>query len=893
MIVHTRLSLEEVVKAPLSFALIKILGVMLLVISLHSNSVLANEKVRFSIPKTSADVALKLYAQQAKRQVLYPFDLVTKYQANGLKGLYRPDTALTKLFEGTGLYAFVDNNNNLVVRLATSEEQKMSIRKKRWGLAAAFSTLFTANSIIAQEGSLLEEVVVTARKVEENLQETPVAVSAFTEQAIERRMLMTTEDLGRVTPNLQFKSHAPLSGNGSAAQVFIRGVGQSDASGGVDPGVGIYIDDVYMGRSVGGVMGFRDIANVQVLRGPQGTLFGRNTIGGAVLLSTRTPGDEFAGSVKISMGDDSLREIFGAVDLPFSDQVAARISYGARERDGYVERRFDGIDLGNEDTYTLNGSLHVDVNDSLNIVLRGDYTEEDENGSPFVFAAINENAAFPAYQSVNAGCPGATFPPPSVPTGVNDVRCANNETWNLGPFTNGGTTKAESTVENKGFSLTTNWEVNDSISLKYIVADRTLKWSGSRDADNTALPILSTQYESEAEQTSHELQMIIEGERYSGVTGIFFFDEKVDDFLLVPFGPPGPPAGIVPVDYQRAILDNESVAFFTNWTFDITDTLSISAGARRTEEDKTMEVIAASAGVTPVPIPEPLVFAEPTTNLNVPRGPHDNSFNEDTFSLSFQWAVSDTINTYFSWSEGFKSGGFNQRYNVPAGGTPFTDVVQFLPEFVTSYEIGVKADLSDSLRLNAAIFNSDYEDMQLTYRVGIVPLLFNAGKASIDGLEIELSYSPNANFIIEGSLGYLDDKVESVSVIPGASTTFGPGSDLPFTPDISANVSSSYRFNLGDNWGLTPRLEVAYTSEQYFDTANTNEVAQSNAETITNFSLRLDDNDDTWNVVLGVENLTDELYPVAGNSSLSTGSGYAEIVYTRPRNYYLSASYNF
>jgi iron complex outermembrane receptor protein len=867
---------------------------ILFVIILHSTQVLASDKVQFSIPKTSADVALKLFAQQAKRQVLYPYDVVSKYQVGGLNGLYHPNQGLIELFKGTELHAFVDNNNNLVVRVATKEEQKMSKTKKRWGLAALFSALFSANAVVAQEGSLLEEVVVTARKVEENLQETPVAVSAFTEQAIERRMLMTTEDLGRVTPNLQFKSHAPLSGNASAAQVFIRGVGQSDASGGVDPGVGIYIDDVYMGRSVGGVMGFRDIANVQVLRGPQGTLFGRNTIGGAVLLSTQEPGDEYGGSIKVSVGDDSLREIFGAVDLPFSEQVAARLSYGSRQRDGYVERIADGIDLGNDDSYTFNGSLHIDVNDSVNVIVRGDYTEEDENGSPFVFAAINENAPFPAYQSVNAGCPGATFPPPSVPAGVNDVRCANNETWDLGPYTNGGTTKAESSVENKGFSITTNWEINDTVSFKYVGADRTLEWAGSRDADNTALQILSTQYESEAEQTSHEFQVLVEGERISGVAGIFLFEEKVDDFLLVPFGPPGPPPTIVPVDYQRAILDNESIAYFTNWTFDINDLVSVSFGARRTEEDKEMEVIAASAGVAPLPITEFLSFDEPPASAyNVPRGPHENSFDADTYSLSVQWAVTDSINAYASWSEGFKSGGFNQRYNRAAGDPPFPDVFEFDPEYVTSYELGLKADLTDSLRLNAAIFSSEYEDMQLTYRVGIVPLLFNAGEATIDGAEIELSYSPNANFIIESSLGYLDDSVDSVSVIPGANTTFGPGSDLPFTPDISANISSSYRFNVGDDWGLTPRLELAYTSEQYFDTANTEEVAQTSGETITNFSLRLDDNDDTWNVVLGVENLTDETYPVAGNSSLSTGSGYAEIVYTRPRNYYLSATYNF
>lgn len=736
---------------------------------------------------------------------------------------------------------------------------------------------------------LIEEIVVTARKVEENLQDTPVAVSAFTEEAMERRMLFSTGDLGRVTPNLQFKSYGPLSGNSSAAQIYIRGIGQSDASGGVDPGVGLYIDGVYMGRSVGGVMDFRDIANVQVLRGPQGTLFGRNTIGGAVLLTTAKPGDEFGGKIKVGMGEDGLKELFGAVDLPFSDSMAARISYGSRKRDGYVDRIFDGEDLGNEDTYTVNGALHWDVIEDVGVVLRADYTEEDENGSPFVFAAINENAAFPAYQSRNAGCPGATFPPPSVPAGIVDQRCANNATWNLGPYTNGGNTKAESNLKNDGFSLTVDWSITNALSLKYIGADRTLKWFGSRDADNTFLTILSTQYDSKADQSSHELQALFNNDGFNGVVGVFFFDEKVHDFLLVPFGPPGPPAGIVPVDYQDARLENESIAYFTNWSMHLTDAWSVSAGARYTQEDKTMKLIATSAGTVPLPVPDDLSFDVPSPPYNVPYGPHKQDFDATTFSLGSQYRFNDNIMAYLSWSEGFKSGGFNQRYNdVPPGGEP----IPFDSEEATTIELGVKSDIGDSWRVNGALFSTKYKNMQLTYRVGIVPILFNAGESSINGAELEFTFAPNAEFILEGSIGYLDDSIDSVSDIPGAEATLGPDNDLPFTPEITANLGTGYTFDVGSVL-LTPRLDVAYVASQYFDAANTDVVAQTDGETMTNFSLRLADIEDSWNVVAGVENLTDETYPIAGNSSLSTSSGYAEIIYTRPRSYYLSGTLNF
>src|SRR6187401_3646576 len=210
----------------------------------------------------------------------------------------------------------------------------------------------TATGAEEQQAEGLESIVVTARRREESLQDTPVAITALSAAALDRQQIVSTTDLDKVAPNIQFHSYGTLTGNNSAAQVFIRGIGQTDATPAVDPGVGIYIDDVYMGRSVGGAMEFRDIANVQILRGPQGTLFGRNTIGGAVLLTTNAPGNEAGNSIRVGVGEDNLHELFGAFDIPLGDQFSARVAVGGRERDGYVTRTFDGEDLGNEKMYT-------------------------------------------------------------------------------------------------------------------------------------------------------------------------------------------------------------------------------------------------------------------------------------------------------------------------------------------------------------------------------------------------------------------------------------------------------------------------------------------------------------------------------------------------------------
>src|SRR6195256_6234929 len=195
---------------------------------------------------------------------------------------------------------------------------------------------------VAQEaerlGAVLEEVTVTARKVRENLQDTPVAITAMSGDALEQRQVFQTDKLTQVVPNLQFGTNAPLAGNNASSQVFIRGVGQTDPTSTVDPGVGLYIDDVYIGSAVGARMDLRDINNVQVLRGPQGTLFGRNTIGGAILMSTADPGDKFGGAVRGGFGSDKLFDGFLALNAPSSDTLKARFTAGRRKQDGYVTR---------------------------------------------------------------------------------------------------------------------------------------------------------------------------------------------------------------------------------------------------------------------------------------------------------------------------------------------------------------------------------------------------------------------------------------------------------------------------------------------------------------------------------------------------------------------------
>ncbi len=479
-----------------------------------------------------------------------------------------------------------DHNSNALMRaIATRAQRRWHIGLAPFLIGGFATAQLPAAEPQVSEGESLESIVVTARRREESLQDTPVAVTALSAAALERQQAIGTTDLDKIAPNLQFHCYGTLTGNNSAAQVFIRGIGQTDATPAVDPGVGIYIDDVYMGRAVGGAMDFRDIASVQILRGPQGTLFGRNSIGGAVLLTTNAPGDGAGNSVRVGVGEDNLHELFGAFDVPLGDDWSARLALGGRQRDGYVKRVFDGKDLGDEKMYTGQVGIRWKPSDAFTLTLRGDYTKEDENGSPFVFRAMNEAATFVGAASQAAGCPDMIdpLPPPVLVGPLADPRCG-NDAQALGPFTNGGTYPASSTLKNAGASLVAQWRISDMLSLKSITADRSLRWTGTRDADNTPLLILHTNYNSKSDQFSEELQAVISASRVDGVVGLYYFDEDSFDRLLVPLGNPG-----TSYDTQRVSMDATAKAAFTEWTFKFTDAFAVSAGVRYTKESKGLQ----------------------------------------------------------------------------------------------------------------------------------------------------------------------------------------------------------------------------------------------------------------------------------------------------------------
>lgn len=751
------------------------------------------------------------------------------------------------------------------------------------------------------------EIVVTARRRPERLQDTPIAVSAFSGEALENRQILQTQDLERVTPNLQFKPAGQLSGNSASSVVFIRGVGQVDPTAAVDPGVGIYLDEVYLGRAVGGAIDFGDIDGVEVLRGPQGTLFGRNTIGGAILVRTRQPElGVFSGKVRARTGTDNLYEGFAAINIPIGQTVAARVSGGFRKRDGYVIRAFDGLDLGNEDGYSFNGALKWEPSDKFNLFIRADYSKRDENGAPFVFAEINERAPVAAIASVAAGCPGATIPfaplvpgdprfgAPNVPQ-INDARCA-NDFQARGAYVNGGTAPVMSSSEVWGVAGTANINLTEKASIKLISAYRETESRGVRDADNTPLLLITTDVAAKSEQFSQEVQLQLDFGTVSAIVGGYYFNEETKERATVPLAfPPSPPVigsllsgGPGSRDLQISNLETDSVAVFTEVSVKPAEGLELTGGLRYTADRKTYQ--GTVFNLFPATLPDP----DPLPTLAIPQGgplfifntPNSRDFTALTGSASLQYRWNDAISTYVSYSRSFKSGGFNTRYNAPPPGNM---PVPFDEEKVTSYEVGAKTQFG-RLRLNVAAFQAEYQDIQLIFRQGVVPLLFNAGEARYRGAEVELSYRTPWGLSLDAGASMLRDKIKSITLIPGATATVAPGDDLPFTPEFQANFGIAYSIALGNGMEVTPRIDGSYTSKSTFITGSIPSI-EENGYFVANASLAVGITD-AIQVTAGVINLFDERYLIQGNASLGT-LGYAERIYARPRNWFVQLSSKF
>lgn len=760
---------------------------------------------------------------------------------------------------------------------------------------ALSSMLLSPVMTVAEERTMaLEEIVVTARRQEESLQEVPVAVSVLSGEELQQTGGLKIDTVGKMAPNVHFEAAGGTSGVKSP-EIFIRGMGQRDFIPVEDPAVGVYLDGVYMGRNIGSVFDLIDVQRIEVLRGPQGTLFGMNTIGGAVNIVSKAPGDELEGSVRVSAGDEGFWELNGTVNIPISDGVAARLSAFARERDGYVKAlQYNDLDLGSDDIWGLRGNLRAEVSDNVTVNVAVDYSKAKE--TPGALSAISGIGSFDE-QPLTLGLPiqpfaffhNAIYSGDPASCGTAGGQASNSAcygpVWSTGMYetnasfvdNNGDQVNPEQDVEVLGGNVTVEWDLGN-VTLKSITSYREFDISLYNDLDFSPLILFANNHPEYAQdQKSQEFQF--NGEAFDGrmnyVLGLYYFEEEAIETIYnqITFAPPlggGPDHFFQNID---RLVNNDSHAIFGQANFDLSDDLTLTVGLRWTESNKEFEL-------------DTLRRVGP---LSEQRG--ELTTKETTPLVSLAWDVSDNVMLYATYSEGYRDGSYAARFT----GVVPDPLPNYDPEFVTNYELGMKSTLMDGrVRFNATAFMMDYEDMQISAssdQVATASTKENLGDATMTGLELEMTALVSEKFTLGANFGYLDDEVDSLKgTLVSNTIVIGESSDLPMTPDWTFSLMAKYETELSAGGLLRLRADYVVKDEYHTRAENVAEVLIDDYENL-NLNATYISADNSWEATLGVRNATDAEFYQSATPFATFGLVFGQPV--RPRTVFASLQYNF
>ncbi len=826
--------------------------------------------------------ALELLAKQFNVEVIYPSKQLQGVRTQGVSGVLDSTAAFQKLIEGTALVVREYQGAYVVmlpVATAATGPELLKVNLVS-GVSAAtprYAAEGAGGSVPAEEaGARIEEVTVTARRREETLMETPIAITAYSGEELKLRQIDRTDQLAQSTPNLVFRTS--MEGLSDAAIVFIRGIGQGDFVPTVQAGVGTYVDGVYISSVSGALMDTAGVSSIEVLRGPQGTLFGRNTIGGAILVNSVKPDEAFGGQGELTVGDFDRREVKGSINVPFTDTFYGRLSILARDVDGYVDTPNIAGDkgLGADETRAARLALRWVPTDSLTIDLAGDYTSRESSAPPRVLAAVAETR-------------------PATPLAAYNSLVA--PYYGLAPMTSGSVLPGESYTSLSSFgppgeadiygaNLTVEWDLG-AVTLKSITSYRNQDNYAAIDGDTTPSAVTHREDWLEGDQFTQELQVLGTAfdDRLNYVGGIYYFKEDMVNRNQVLF-----PTFLI---MSGSIVDNYSSAVFGQLSYDLTDRWSITAGYRYSEDnldsivdDRIQYIIrvfepTAPGGQISFPLPP-----DPAAFRLVTPGTRESDFSGGVpyLNIAHQW---DTVMVYGSYSEGYKGGGFSQRIQ------PGNTITPFGPEEAAVYELGFKwTGFDDRLRLNGAVFKTDYSDLQVSVvscPTGCVGnAILNASDAEIKGAELELQAALTSRLSLSAGLGYLEGEYKRVE----SYVSFPATNDLPSIPEWGRNASLTYRWPLA--WGqLVMRGDYSFSDSYFTDADN---IAEVPSVSLYNAGITFIAPTDNWEIGVQVRNLTDEYYYVGGGAervALLGQDGFGTLTLAPPRTVSARFSYRF
>lgn len=660
------------------------------------------------------------------------------------------------------------------------------------------------------------DIVVTAQRREQRLQDTPVSITALSASALESRGIDNLQDVSNFAPNLELHPTNRPAGGGSAFAGYIRGVGTGDFQFPTDPGIGVYVDDVYLARAVGGLLSLDDVSRVEVLKGPQGTLFGRNTIGGAINIVTADPitSGPLKGLIKGRFGSYGRADGVASINAPLIDgTLGAKLSVSYLSSDGYGLRLIDRQRYATEGRLIVRGGLKWDFGGGASLRINGDYTRQRQNPPTAYLGAFAPTGATVAkIARFNQYAAPYLNPLLGLPAGtVYDARFVSP-----GPYTTNALQPQQDDSNIGGVSAVMTIPLGSNVTLKSISAWRTIDARLKIDGDQTPYPLQQSNTNLHDDQYSEELQLggTAFGDRLNFLVGAYLFREKGHSELetlsfdgiyqgLIAAGQPTTAADLGNT-YQTFGMTADSYAFFTQETLKLSDTLSVTAGGRLNHDRKFYSISLTRTQNNSVVIPFSTAVA---------------SWTSFTPKLGLEWKPSRDMLFYASWSKGFKSGGFGSS-NVASTPTP-----QYDPEKLESYELGAKTSwLNNRLIFNVAAFYSKYRNIQLTVQ-GVDPITNanirttqNAGGSDIKGFEAELTAQPARGFSINAGVGYVDAKFNSLTAA-AVTSGFTLGSRVPQIPNWSINAGAEYGFDTQVG-KFTLRSDFSYKGNQFLTPAD-------------------------------------------------------------------------
>ncbi|MGB1457020.1 TonB-dependent receptor [Spongiibacter marinus] len=764
----------------------------------------------------------------------------------------------------------------------------ISIKSDKKPLAALIALCSVAGihqSALAQQAVALEEVLVTAQKREQNLQEVPVSITSLNAMELENKGITSVTELEKNVPNTQMRASRATN---STLTAYIRGVGQQDPLWGFEPGVGVYVDDVYYARPQAAVLDVFDVERIEVLRGPQGTLYGKNTVGGAIKYITRRMTGDAEAKITTAVGAYNQRDMMLSAQLPILDEqlyVGAAIAKLTRDGFGDVDTGYD-INTGtysssqenyNKDVLVARLSAEYTPSDRLFIRVAGDRTDDNSNqrcGSQSSPTALTHPANGQPFESSSNPYDGAC-----------------------------GTTH-KSNVENSGFSLTAEYDLSDNVVVKYIYANREGETQQFIDFDGTPLDAFDVPAKYSDEQESHELQFNYGSSRLAFVGGLYYFTgNSAGAFDVVLNGLGGTPY-MDGDHYDLAIggdVDTTSTSVYANVNYDLSDSLTLTAGMRWTNDEKNSNIQRLAYNTTnsfPYSTQQGSGFThgDPAndtllaTFTDISDKDADKDWNEISPSIKLDWQMNDAVMFYVSYAEGFKSGGFDMRGDASKN----PDIAKgYDPETVETWELGVKSQLwNDRIRLNATVFDMAYDDMQLTVQTAQpAPVFFssdvvNAGTAEIRGAELESLLQITDGLSSSLALGYMNAELTEVQ---SGGQDVSDSWEMLNAPNWTGQFALNYEKDLGNAGRIALNSALSYRDAS----RNFNNVEcscdQDESYTLLDASANWYSADEHWTVSVFVKNIEDKEYKTGGYNLASGELAF----YGAPRTWTASVSYAF